>query len=298
MKVAIKPLNHLDKHIKNVAKRWLFLHRRASYEPVYMLLSQSGTGLLPLRYIMTIVQGYRLLTSPDPLVHSIAWDSLREVVKNKFGCTPSNGYLADYLNGREGGEGGPRSFWARVRRSTTEMRKRCNISWWWSETLEELQFLIPQPGAEPDEARIHPGVRHHLCRLLRAAVRDHYIRRLLNKPDQGKFLSLALLWSSFNHMMQTGAYTRFADWHFLHRARLDCVPLNATKRFGDKRCRRCPHHPETLPRVLSSCEKHSVARQQRHHNIVHRLARAIPSRAKLSAKIGGSLHSGRRVPPA
>ena len=292
--VAIKPLNQLDRHIKKVAKRWLFLPRRASCEPIFLLPSQGGAGLLPLRdirYIMTVVQGYRLLTSPDPLVQSIAWDSLREVVKNKIGRKPSNRDLADYLNGRGGGEGGPSSFWSRARRSTTAMRKRCNVSWWWSETLEELQFLIPQPEAEPDEARVHPGARHHLCRLLRAAVRDHYVRRLLSKPDQGKVHSVALLWSSSNHMMRTGAYTRFADWRFLHRARLDCVPLNATRRFGDgdKRCRRCTHHLETLPHVLSSCKKHTVARQQRHHNIVHRLARAIPSTS-------GVVREDRRVP--
>ena len=280
--IAVEPLNQLDRHIKRIAKRWLFLPRRSSCEPVYMLPSQGGAGLLPLRdtrYIMAIVQGYRLLTSPDPFVQSLAWDSLREVVKIKIGRAPSNRDLVDYLNGKTKGDGGPRSFWARVRRSSMEMRKRCNVSWWWSETLEELQFLIPQPGAEPDEARVHPGARHHLCRLLRTAIRAHYIRRLLSKPDQGKVHSVSLLWSSSNHMMRSGAYTRFADWRFLHRARLDCVPLNATKRSGDgdKRCRRCAHRLETLPHVLSCCIKHSVARQQRHHNIVHRLARAVPT---------------------
>ena len=34
-------------------------------------------------------------------------------------------------------------------------------------------------------------------------------------------------------MLRNGSFTRFADWRFMHRARLDCVPLNATKRFGD-----------------------------------------------------------------
>ncbi len=279
--IAIGPLNQLDRAIKRAAKKWLFLPQRASNEPVFMLPSQGGAGLLPLRdtrYAMAVVQGYRLLTCPDPLVQSLAWDSLRAVVRIKIGHAPSEEELADYLNGASKGDGGPRSFWARVRRSTAELRKKCNIRWFWSNVLKEMQFLVPKPGEEPDVARIHPAARRHICHQLRSAIRDHYIARLLRKPDQGKVHSIALRWSTSNHMMRTGAYTRFADWRFLHRARLDCVPLNGTRRFGNgsKQCRRCPHLLETLPHVLSCCLKHSTARQQRHHAIVHRLARAIP----------------------
>jgi hypothetical protein len=47
--------------------------------------------------------------------------------------------------------------------------------------------------------------------------------------------------SCTGHFMANGDFTRFAEWRFIHRARLDSVPLNATRRFrnGDRRCRRC-----------------------------------------------------------
>lgn len=292
--VKLTPLNMLDRKIKKYAKKWLHLPNRASNEPVYMLPSQGGAGLLPLRdsrYILAAVQGYRLLTSIDPMVRRIARDSLRATVKSKVGHTPSDEELVLYLNGETAGEGGPKSFWARVRRSSTELNKSVNARWFWSETLHEIQLLIPKPGEQPDLSRVHPAARQHVCHLLRTAVRDNYVRRLLKKPDQGKVHEVALRWSSSNHMMRTGYQTRFADWRFLHRARLDCVPLNATKRFGsgDKGCRRCSHQLETLPHVLSCCLKHSAARQLRHNNVLDRLAKAVPS-------IAGEVRRDRRVP--
>ena len=41
-----------------------------------------------------------------------------------------------------------------------------------------------------------------------------------------------------NHILRNGDFTRFADWRFIHRARLDCVPLNGSQRFGNKN-RKC-----------------------------------------------------------
>lgn len=292
--IEIKPLNELDRHIKRIAKRWLFLPNRASNEPVYMQPSQGGTGMLPLRetrYILSVVQGYRMLTCPDPVVHQIAWNSLRAVVEKKVRRQPSEDDLVGYLNGEGRSEGGPRSFWARVRKSTKELRKKTGIGWHWSATHSELQILVPHPNEEPDVARVHPAARRVLCQQLRVAARNSHIRTLLAKRDQGKVHEVALRWSSSNHMMRTGNFTRFADWRFLHRARLDCVPLNGTKRFGEgsKQCRHCQHPNETLPHVLSCCLRHSTARQLRHHNVVHRLAKAVPSAA-------GVVREDRRVP--
>jgi hypothetical protein len=34
--------------------------------------------------------------------------------------------------------------------------------------------------------------------------------------------------------LRNGDFIRFADCRFIHRARLDCVPLNGRKRFGNK----------------------------------------------------------------
>ncbi|GFT06814.1 reverse transcriptase domain-containing protein [Nephila pilipes] len=68
------------------------------------------------------------------------------------------------------------------------------------------------------------------------------------------------------------------DWNFIHRARLGCLQLNATRRFGnrDPRCRKCGYSRETIPYVLNHCKPHSVAWRKRHSAIQNRVVRAIP----------------------
>jgi len=297
--VRVQPLNALDKQVKRIVKGWLNLPQRASPELVYLAPSRGGAGILPFRstrYIMSVVHGYRLLTCPDVLVRRVAWSALTGTVTRKIGRPASNDDLADYLNGRTDGDFGKESgdfstVWQRVRQSTVQLRKQTNICWWWCATRKELQLLVPRLNAQPNLARVHPAARHHLCRLLKDAIREAFRLKLVAKPDQGKVLDVTSRWSDSNHFIRTGVCTRFADWRFIHRARLDCVPLNATRRFGDgpKTCRRCPHPLETLPHVLSCCLKHSHARQLRHHNIVHRVANAVP-------RIAGVVRADRQVP--
>lgn len=93
--VALQPLNQLDRDFKRVAKKWLFLPSRASTEPVYMLPSQGGAGLLSLRDTQFIlwIQGYLLLTCRNPLSHL----GFSPAIHNKLGHAPSPAEVADYL---------------------------------------------------------------------------------------------------------------------------------------------------------------------------------------------------------
>ena len=98
------------------------------------------------------------------------------------------------------------------------------------------------------------------------------------KPDQGKVYEVTSKCSVSNHFIRSGAFTRFCDWRFVFKARLDIVALNGARRWGadkDKRCRVCSYENETLPHVLNSCWKHSDAIQRRHNAIIDRLETAI-----------------------
>ncbi|XP_065425976.1 uncharacterized protein LOC103306860 isoform X2 [Chrysemys picta bellii] len=85
-----------------------------------------------------------------------------------------------------------------------------------------------------------------------------------------------------NHQNVTslGSFTRFADWRFIHRAQLNCVPLNRAVRHGnrDKRCRKCGYVAETRPHILCSCKPHARAWQLRHNAVQDRLVKAIDPR--------------------
>ena len=76
----------------------------------------------------------------------------------------------------------------------------------------------------------------------------------------------------------SGLNIRFKDWRFIHRARLNAVPLNANKsRFSNTNptCRPCAQHAETLPHVICYCHQHMVHIYGRHNAIVERLTNSI-----------------------
>lgn len=80
------------------------------------------------------------------------------------------------------------------------------------------------------------------------------------------------------HFLPGCSFTRFADWHFVHRAWLNCVPLNGAVRHGkqDKHCRKCDYPNETLSHVLCGCQHHSAAWWHRHNATQNWLVKAIP----------------------
>jgi len=76
--------------------------------------------------------------------------------------------------------------------------------------------------------------------------------------------------------MKNGDYTRFADWRFIHRARLNLVPLNGSTswRSGDRRCRRCGYITESLAHVVDHSMRYSGLYLARHNSVITRIKNA------------------------
>ena len=203
-KVAMAPLV-ADNQVKKIVKKWLDLPHRASAELVYLLPSQGGAGILPLRdqhNILAVVHGFRLLTCPDRTVSTTAWYSLRKTVAIRLGGRqrPTLEQLVDYLNGigevRNGGD--IATIWCRVRQATWELKKynryrrdpekpepELNKHVNNEGSQPEIQILIPRPG-EPEISRVNPAVRKQVCHALRDYVRFSYLKRLLcTGPGEG-----------------------------------------------------------------------------------------------------------------
>ncbi|XP_037073722.1 uncharacterized protein LOC119094916 [Pollicipes pollicipes] len=120
--------------------------------------------------------------------------------------------------------------------------------------------------------------RREAAALLREAGRQAAAERLYRLPHQGKVMQTVGDQRVSNHYMYRGSFTRFAEWLFVHRARLGLVPLNGVRRSpvrGDERCRRCGYARETLSHVLCHCMPHSDAFQRRHNAILSRLHKAV-----------------------
>ncbi|KAG8239341.1 hypothetical protein J437_LFUL019121 [Ladona fulva] len=243
--VRKEPLKRIDRLVCDCGKRWLSLPRRASPEVLYIQQWQGGMGLLPLGDlvdILTFTHGFRLLHCKDPVVRSIAWSRLREVVRRRIGRLPTSEDCAKYLSG-----------------SMEENFGSLSSDFSSLFTQASRQITI---GEREEEVRVPPGAIPVLERTLKNAARGAYLRTLWRKPDQGKVLLASSSSPSSNHFVDRGRYMRFCDWRFVYQAQLDVLPLNASPLLARGR--------KALPA--------SRAWQLWHNGIQERLATAIGGR--------------------
>ncbi|XP_043391142.1 uncharacterized protein LOC122463740 [Chelonia mydas] len=229
--------------------------------------------------IAVITHAFRLLTCPHAMVRNIAANALHDATKKRIGKAPSTQDTASFLRGSLDGEFGQdgrdiASLWSRARNATRGLGKRIGGRWAWCEERQEMQIR------SEDNTIVTPSARGLLERTLKAAIHSQYMEALKHKPDQGKAFELTSKWDASNHFLAGGGFTRFADWRFILRSRLNCIPLNGAVRHGnrDERRRKCGYSNETLPHVLCSCEPHSRAGQLHHIATQNRLAKAIAPR--------------------
>ena len=264
-------LRRLDTELRWRAKGILHLPSRASAEYLYAGTAQGCVGLTELSVeadVMLVASTWQLLTSPDDSVRLTAEEQLTESVRRRLPAPPTAAQVAGYLNGealRDGGDVATR--FSRARIATKALAKLIPVSW--QARDGELRLTV----GDEDVARGKAAAQ------LREAVRHATAARLHAKPHQGKVMKCVADQRVSSHYMYSGSYTRFAEWRFVHRARLGLVPLNGVRHGAapaDTRCRRCGYARETLPHVLCHCmQKHSVAYQKRHDALLSRLTAAV-----------------------
>ncbi|XP_046856078.1 uncharacterized protein LOC124449173 [Xenia sp. Carnegie-2017] len=119
----------------------------------------------------------------------------------------------------------------------------------------------------------------HVRYFLHQLVLDRCSKDLLNNQDQGK-VARCLADDQFANGSTwhcTGLNIRFKDCRFIHRARLNLLPVNALKSCLSNTDPTCRHsvQPETLPHVICHCRPHMVQIRSRHNAIVDRLTNAV-----------------------
>jgi len=153
------------------------------------------------------------------------------------------------------------NIWTRLWSMTRRLSTKINVSW----AIDDNELTLQLNGFV-----LRRGMAEY---ALRNSIREYYRQKLLAKPDQGKVYEVTSATYLPNHFH----FTRFADWRFIRRARLDCVPLNRSQQFGNrnKKCCRCGYATETLPHVLCHCKPNFVSITKRHNAIQDRLVRAF-----------------------
>ncbi|XP_070389362.1 uncharacterized protein [Dermacentor albipictus] len=158
----------------------------------------------------------------------------------------------------------------------------------WTEARKASRCLgvtwkFEEDGPRFSRGDITLGSRRHtkVVRTLRTALVNARNHNLHQKPSQGKVMECIAADRSSSHFVCIGQFTRFADWRFVHRARLNVAALNAARPWAtaiDQRCRVCGGQPETLPHVLCHCMTHSQAYTNRHNQIVNRVKAAASAK--------------------
>lgn len=279
--VHIKTLNEYRRHLISTLKSICCLPKNATNDYFFARQSAGGLGLQDPKYevhIQALVQGFRMLNCRDNTTKTIARSQLNSALKRCLKRNLTNNDLTDFLSGSmENGlknyqfSGNVSFLWARVRKAAKALKITFTINESDNYCIEYSRDRIQTPGST-------------LAGSLRELVKDIYVKSFTSKPDQGK-VARALQNDKFSNgssWLFTGNGIRFCDWRFIHRARLNLLPLNnLTARWypenGNKKCRRCPEGIETLPHVIDHCQPNYPSITRRHNLIVNRIVKATKS---------------------
>ncbi|XP_064462367.1 uncharacterized protein LOC135372838 [Ornithodoros turicata] len=229
----------LDALLRPLIKRTLYLPKNASNEYIYGSAKKGACGVpiaAELSDICHVDNAYKLLTSRDEGLSRLSMEDLIDIVGDHLRRPVNTADAEAYLNGDT--EGDLRAVSTQLRSVWTEARKasrRLNITW----TLVESDPCIGRRSTT-----ITPRTRTKLLASIRAQLNSERDCRLQSLPSQGKVMTCIAADRASSHFIRTGAYTRFAHWRFVHRARLNLLTVNGARQWApanDNRCRRGNH---------------------------------------------------------
>ena len=221
--------------------------------------------------LQAVVQALRILSSPDDAISKIAKAELKTFVRRTTQSAATAELISKYLSASQD----PRldhlsysmhsSLWSRVRMAC----RRQKITFVFSDTNP------PHVSADDSEGVVSKNISIFLHRLVQLRSADE----LMSLRDQGKVARCMAedQYGNGSSWHMNGLNIRFKDWRFIHRARLNVLPLNANKSkfsYADPTCRHC-YHPETLPHVICHCRPHMTQIRDRHNKIVNRIVKAV-----------------------
>ncbi|GBO08329.1 hypothetical protein AVEN_246030-1 [Araneus ventricosus] len=233
-----------------------------------------------------IDSAFKLLTSRDEITAKNALEDLCSVCKFRNHRNATDEDLAKFMSGERIGDfvpqaNRPSNIWTLARAAS----RRLGVEW---------SFENKSPSIHFEDLSLQPNSRRRIMFSIRDRLRTGRTQALINEySHQGKVLDCVSMPPASSHFFFTGAYTRFAEWRFVHPARLGVVPLNGYKSWNppeEQKCRRCNKcNRETLPHVICPCYYTSRAWIPRHNSVVTRIKKAVSPKAQI-------LYENQRIP--
>ncbi|VVC31260.1 Hypothetical protein CINCED_3A006296, partial [Cinara cedri] len=263
----------IDRILRPELKKTFYLPQKASGEFLYGSSKRGGCGIRLLAEdsdIAAVDSSFKLLTSPDLRLASDTAAHAKETTWRRLRKNADAAEVGLYLSGEENGifretrgYGGVANVWSRARNAS----KRLGVSW----TVDGDHTAITYDGVV-----LRRKQRREVMRIIRKSIRLKRSETLTAKPDQGRAMECVAADLASTHFIKSGDFTRFADWRFIHRARLNLVPLNGSSswRTGDRRCRRCGYTTESLSHVVDHYMRYTTLYMARHNANLARIKKA------------------------
>ncbi|GFQ96470.1 retrovirus-related Pol polyprotein from type-1 retrotransposable element R2 [Trichonephila clavata] len=169
---------------------------------------------------------FKLLTSKDEEVALQALGQLTRTVRHRVRRQPTDGDMASYMSGCMDDEFSEstnklRNTWTLARQAS----RRAQVTWTFTEGLPSLTIA--------DDC-LTATKRRGVMKALHDNFQLQESTKLLESPSQGKAMDCVALSPASTHFLLHGKFTRFADWKFIHKARLNHVALNGSKHWLSK----------------------------------------------------------------
>ena len=236
----------------------------------YTGTDKGGLGLVDLRdeyCVQSIVQAFRLLTTPCKYTLDIIKDSLINVVATRFKFCPITMNVAlEYLNGLESTKSlnSKKSWWLRPRHEVNYLKNTHKISVLFEYNNDEINVRLTT--ISQGTVIITPNLRKTFSKLLHRAIEHSYASQW-HESKQSNFLADAFKISpTTNKLILNGDLGPFS-WCFIHKAKTNTLPFNArpmNTNAYDRLCRRCHKENETMTHVLQSCKPNQSLVSDRH----------------------------------
>ena len=269
----------LDTSLRTIIKRGLHLPARTCTKYIHLSQVLGGMGVPSVgveSHVARAAQTFKFLADTrDPYIRDVALHQLSETVaKRAPRLDPSKQEdLAEFLNGTaapgEGRAGDLQSLWSAARASLT-------IG---GATVELTR----------DSAILHTHRNNKLTwqkrklafQELREAFRERHLRDLKENTDQGRAFDSISLHPDSTFFTYTGAFLSFPQYRFIHRARVNLLPVRTVqarcrKVVPSTQCRICGRVPETLAHIINHCHHNLGMVRERHNAILERIVRAVP----------------------
>ncbi len=301
--------NRFEKVLRAFIRNTCNLPQRASNHIAHADRNCGGFGLSDISVepdIQTITQGIRMLTCSDETVKEIALNWLKESIafalrstKDKILPETIEKYFHHETKILRWHLASP---WSQMRQAINRLNISLNhpelSTWYLSAAIpsqpseSQPQIFGNQSMVIQDECKTIKITSNTVIRQLHQLIRLRHSNALCKQRDQGKFARCASKTDYFgtaSHANYNGLATRFCDWRFIHRARLNLLPLKSCQNrwnqsnANDAKCRRCGQTAETLPHVLQHCKPMMVPIRRRHDLIVQRIRRCIPAKFQIFA---------------